>query len=128
MGNVTNITLADRLKKIRQILCLNQKKFSEKLCIKQQNLSRYENANLDIPDSLKLKLVDIGVNMHWFFSGSGKAFMDDVANNSKEERLRNILVENKELKKIVRNLEKENTELSKELIGRLKEIVNLQKK
>lgn len=65
-----------RLKEARTIkISKNQTEFAEFLNINQTTLSKYENGTTYIPDELKLKIGEIGINLHWLLTGQGSMEM-----------------------------------------------------
>jgi len=69
--NLKNI--GDRIKYIRELNCLNQHEFANKLLVSQQNISRYEKGQLDISTSFANKVKSVfGVNIDWLLSGYGE--------------------------------------------------------
>ena len=54
----------------------NQTEFAEKIGIKQGSLSKYERGINEIPDEVKVKLGQLGLNIHWLVTGEGDLFTD----------------------------------------------------
>jgi len=70
-----NKDIGKRLKKLRDCLGMrNQTEFAKELGITQTVLSKYETGTVDIPDELKIKISESGVNLHWLISGNGEMF------------------------------------------------------
>ncbi len=67
--------IGDRLRQVREKVGLNQRDFSLQFGVNQQNLSNYERGKRDIPDSLKVKFIQYGVNIHWLLTGEGEMFI-----------------------------------------------------
>ena len=71
-----NKGIGSRLRKLRDSLGMkNQTEFAEALGITQTLLSKYETETVDIPDDLKIKISEFGVNLHWLISGNGEVFL-----------------------------------------------------
>ena len=69
------MSIGDRLRKIREEKGLSQGDFASFLNISQQNLSNYEKNKRDIPEQIKIKLQQTGVNLNWLISGDGAQFI-----------------------------------------------------
>jgi SOS-response transcriptional repressor LexA/DNA-binding XRE family transcriptional regulator len=70
--------IGERLKTVRNSLNMkNQSQFANKLGINQTTLSKYENGTSDIPDDIKIKISDYGINLHWLLTGEGKPFIKE---------------------------------------------------
>ena len=68
-----NKFIGKRLKDLRDSLGIkNQTQFAEKLGITQASLSKYESGVVDIPDDVKVKIGDLGINLHWLLTGNGE--------------------------------------------------------
>lgn len=68
---------AEKLKKIREVLQINQKDFAEKLNITQVSISRYESGHRIADINFAKKLIDIfNVNPVWLFLDIGKPISD----------------------------------------------------
>jgi SOS-response transcriptional repressor LexA len=68
-----------RLREIR--LRLNkgsQAQFAGEIGLEQTTLSKYEKGSLNIPDGIKLKLGEFGINLHWLLTGEGEMFLSSV--------------------------------------------------
>ena len=80
----------ERLKKIREQSGLSQAKFAEKFGINQSTYGQWEIGKRSIPDSFKLQLSSIGINLHWLITGVGSMFIDNKTSidfeNTKEEK------------------------------------------
>jgi SOS-response transcriptional repressor LexA len=71
-----NNLVKDRLRLLRTILGGgNQTQFAEKLGVTQTSLSKYENGTVDIPDEVKVKISELGINLHWLITGNGEMFL-----------------------------------------------------
>jgi len=69
-------SIGGRLKICRNSLGMkNQSQFAEKLGVNQTTLSKYENGTSDIPDCIKGKISDFGINLHWLLTGKGEMFL-----------------------------------------------------
>jgi transcriptional regulator with XRE-family HTH domain len=115
-----------RLKEIRKLLGYSQKEFASRLNISQQNLSRYETGELSISLHIITTLYEMGYDTNWLLYEKG--FMRREDNESAKERVEKLEEEVLNLKKRIEKLETEKEQLSQELIQRLSEIVELQKK
>ncbi len=63
-----------RLKEIRKLNKATQVEFAQLLETSQRNISSYENGNLEIPDRVKIKLFNLGINLNWLLTGEGEMF------------------------------------------------------
>lgn len=72
------MTVGQRLKFIRDNINQNQGDFADMLGTTQANLSNYENDKRNIPDNLKIKLQQIGININWLLTGEGEPFLADT--------------------------------------------------
>lgn len=136
--------VGERLKEIRKVLELSQIEFAEKLNTQQRNISHYEKNQLDIPDKLKIKLSEMGINLNWLLTGEDSMFKSkehipvsietaeirqrDQQNKELKKQLEICHAKIEELKKSISLLEKENTSLVKENRDRLKELLNMERK
>ena len=57
----------------------NQSLFAEKLGITQTTLSKYENGTSQVPDDVKLKISQFGINLHWLVTGKGEMLLHEHA-------------------------------------------------
>lgn len=119
-------TVGQRLKEIRKDLGYTQKEFAAKLQISQQNLSRYESGKLSISLQVITALYEIGYDTTWLLYEKGCMKVAD--NETAKEKVEKLEAEILSLKKRIEKLEAEKEQLSQELIQRLSEIVELQKK
>jgi len=71
----TDLNIGDRLRLFRDGLGKNQKDFAELLMITQQSLSKYERGELNIPDKVKIDLLNYDVNLTWLLTGEGEMFL-----------------------------------------------------
>ncbi len=115
-----------RLKKIRMDLHYTQQEFVKELEITQQNLSRYERGLGYISTLIVIVLHCMGYDTNWLLYGKGSMKIKD--NENSESNTLKLKNENIKLKNRIQEIENERAELSKELIQRLSEIVDLQKK
>ena len=67
---------SSRLLTIRKDMQLTQVQFAKKLGITQNVYTRYETGKLDLPEHLKEKLHQIGVNLNWLITGKGPMFQE----------------------------------------------------
>jgi transcriptional regulator with XRE-family HTH domain len=118
--------MGQRLKEIRKDLGYTQKEFASKLNISQQNLSRYENGELAVSLHIITTLYEIGYDTNWLLYEKG--YVKRTENESAKEKVGELEKEIVSLKKRVHEIESEKEKLSKELIQRLAEIVELQRK
>lgn len=84
------MSIGDRLRKIREEKGLNQGDFASFLNISQQNLSNYEKNKRDIPEQIKIKLQQNGVNLNWLISGYGAPFIKKEIETSKPAILQEL--------------------------------------
>jgi phage repressor protein C with HTH and peptisase S24 domain len=69
--------IGERLKKVRTELGYKtQDAFAEKLGTTQTTLSKYEKGIIELPDGLKIKISDFGINIHWLVTGEGGMFSE----------------------------------------------------
>ena len=73
------MTIGERLKQIREFKYPKQGDFSQFLGINQQSLSNYELNKRNIPDEIKIKLQQSGVNINWLLTGYGEMFLSETA-------------------------------------------------
>jgi DNA-binding XRE family transcriptional regulator len=65
--------IGGRLKEVRNRLGYKtQEPFAVKIGTSQTTLSKYENGTIDIPDDLKIKISEFGINIHWLVTGEGE--------------------------------------------------------
>jgi peptidase S24-like len=69
----------DRLVIFREYLHLNQTGIAQKIGIHQRNWSRYENGDVSVPDSVLLKLSELGLNLHWYHTGVGDMILSTAS-------------------------------------------------
>jgi phage repressor protein C with HTH and peptisase S24 domain len=75
-----------RLKTVRLRLHKgSQAQFASEFGLEQTTLSKYEKGTLNVPDSLKLKLGEFGINLHWFLTGEGEMFLASVSSPNVQE-------------------------------------------
>jgi SOS-response transcriptional repressor LexA len=68
-----------RLKEVRLRLDKgSQAQFAGEFGLEQTTLSKYEKGTLNIPDTIKLKLGEFGINLHWLLTGEGEMFLASV--------------------------------------------------
>lgn len=84
------MSIGDRLRKIREEKGLSQGDFASFLNISQQNLSNYEKNKRDIPEQIKIKLQQTGVNLNWLISGDGAQFIKKEIETSKPAILQEL--------------------------------------
>lgn len=73
----------NNLKLIRDKSGLSQAKFASQFDLSQGTYAQYENGKRSIPDELKVKLSEMGINMNWLFTGKGKMFLEDMDQSEK---------------------------------------------
>ena len=120
--------LANRLKKTRAKLGLNQKDFADSIATTQAAISRYEKGlRLPTADFLHKICETHKVNMNWFLSGTGEMFLID------EKKVEKNIVTKKAVPS--KNSENENKELYKDIkkiyedyVQQLKKMVVMQEK
>jgi transcriptional regulator with XRE-family HTH domain len=123
--------IGGRLKEVRNRLGYKtQEPFAVKIGTSQTTLSKYENGTIDIPDDLKIKISEFGINIHWLITGEGEMFLEsqNAVENSEqydektarvaelEEKIK--VLENQEAR--VKSLEAENKQLSEDLLEMLR--------
>ena len=69
----------DRLVIFREYLHLNQTGIAQKIGIHPRNWSRYENGDVSVPDSVLLKLSELGLNLHWYYTGVGDMILSTAS-------------------------------------------------
>jgi transcriptional regulator with XRE-family HTH domain len=119
-------TVGQRLKEIRKDLGHTQKEFASELQISQQNVSRYESGQLEISLHIITALYEMGYDTNWLLYEKGHMKIAD--NETAKEKVEKLEAEILSLKKRIEKLEAEKENLNEELIQRLGEIVELQKK
>ena len=67
--------IGDRFKQVRIKLDLTQLQFAQLLDLKQNQISRYERNEANIPEEIKLKLYAKGISLNWLYTGEGKMFI-----------------------------------------------------
>jgi transcriptional regulator with XRE-family HTH domain len=68
--------VGDRLKLVRNVLRTeSQMQFAETLGVPQSTFSRYERGATDVPDEIKRKIAEFGVNLHWLITGDGSMLL-----------------------------------------------------
>ena len=70
--------VGSRLLTLRKQMKLTQVQFAKEIGITQNVYTRYETGKLDLPDHLKSKLHQIGVNLNWLLTGKGQMFQELV--------------------------------------------------
>ena len=71
-----NKLIGARLKLVRISLKKgNQTEFAGDLGVNQTTISKYEKGILEIPDEVKIKIGEFGINLHWLISGQGEMFL-----------------------------------------------------
>lgn len=65
-----------RLKLIRENLNESQAKFAKRFDMAQNTYGQYELGKRQIPDDFKMKLAQLGINLHWFITGEGSMYLD----------------------------------------------------
>ncbi|MDR1949155.1 MAG: XRE family transcriptional regulator [Spirochaetaceae bacterium] len=71
-----NKFIGDRLKQVRTSLKKgSQAEFAVELGVDQSTISKYEKGTLEIPDEIKAKIGEFGINLHWLISGQGEMFL-----------------------------------------------------
>ena len=76
------MTINERLKLIRESYKESQSKYCRRFNLSQQTYSNYELDGKIVPDSLKEKLYQQGVNINWLVTGEGEMFRDVVDGSS----------------------------------------------
>lgn len=67
--------IGERLRLIREHFNETQRQFAERLEIKQGLISKYERAELELPDYIKEKLSNLGISQNWLICGIGDMFI-----------------------------------------------------
>ena len=66
----------DRIKELRKTLGLTLEKFGERLGVKRNSVSQWENGINNISDQVRKSICrEFGVNEEWLLSGSGPIFI-----------------------------------------------------
>lgn len=66
----------ERIKKLRKTLGLTLEKFGERLGVKRNSVSQWENGNNNVSDQVRKSICrEFGVNEEWLLSGSGPMFI-----------------------------------------------------
>jgi len=83
-----NNIIGERLKIVRNSLNMKtQSQFADKLGINQTTLSKYENGTSDVPDDIKVKISNYGINLHWLLTGEGNIYRNqEQEKNTKDEK------------------------------------------
>ena len=77
MENI-DIQIGERLKLVRLKLGFDkQEPFAEKLGLKNVTYGRYENGDRGLPDEIKLKLFEMGIDVSWLVTGQGYPIIDN---------------------------------------------------
>ena len=115
--------VAKRLKRVRKTLKATQKRMAEKFDITQATYNRYEKGEHP-PSSFFLYnfCKELNINMDWIFTGDGQMF----TMNPTQSFLENLDYIN--MKKEYDVLKEENASLKRDLVMRMAEIIDLQKK
>jgi SOS-response transcriptional repressor LexA len=76
LGDI-DIQIGDRLKRVRVLLGFaKQVLFSAELGLENQTYGRYEKGERSLPDEIKLKLFEMGVNISWLITGQGEPLIE----------------------------------------------------
>ena len=70
------MTMSERLILIRSSWNESQAVFARKLGLKQPVYARYETGDRSLPDDVKVKISQLGINLHWLLTGEGKMFRE----------------------------------------------------
>ena len=66
----------ERIKKLRKTLGLTLEKFGERLGVKRNSVSQWENGINNVSDQVRKSICrEFGVNEEWLLSGSGPMFI-----------------------------------------------------
>lgn len=79
-------TLGNRIRLIRKHFGWTQNQAAEYFGIKQNMISRYEREEHHVPDEIKIKLYQLGIDLTWLITGEG--FM--LRNLNQEEEIKNL--------------------------------------
>ncbi len=82
--------IANRLRKVRQELDLTQQQFCDKIEVSRGTFSRYESGLRSLPDEVKQKLLQFGVNLHWLLTGNGPMFLNQESTKPKTKVEANV--------------------------------------
>ena len=74
-----------RLREIREFMGISQGKFAEALGLSQSTYANYEKGIRGIPDKVKIKISQLGINMNWFIMGGGEMFRPEEEPESDED-------------------------------------------
>jgi SOS-response transcriptional repressor LexA/DNA-binding XRE family transcriptional regulator len=70
-----DIQIGDRLKQARLALGFSaQKAFADRLGLVYQSYVNYEKGERSLPDGVKVKLYNLGINVAWLITGQGELF------------------------------------------------------
>lgn len=70
-------SVGSRLKTIRRDLNINQKLFADKLSVHYKSIANYEKDEREIPQSMILKLFQMGYSVSWLLTGKGSMKSSD---------------------------------------------------
>lgn len=135
-----NKEIGSRLKYFREFHKLTQNELALKFETSQKNISRYESGQNDVPDDIKIKLInDYNISLNWFLTGKGSMFLDKevtptvntealLLKSEYEKRLMELEQKLETEKKIVADLKDKNYELSQDLIDEMRRRIKLEEK
>ena len=70
-------TLKERLKELRRLLGINQKKFGENIGVSTSAISRLESGDINFTEQMIITICrEFNVNRAWFVEGVGDMFVD----------------------------------------------------
>jgi len=81
------MAIGDRMKKIRTLEGNSQTSFALKFGLSQSTYAPYETGKRAVPDELKQKLAQMGINIHWLVTGEGSMFLDKDFEDNPEKVL-----------------------------------------
>jgi len=70
-------SVGSRLKSIRKDLNINQKLFADKLSVHYKSIANYEKDEREIPQSVMLKIFQMGYSIPWLLTGEGSMKSSD---------------------------------------------------
>ena len=73
------VSVPERLILIRSSWNESQAVFARKLGLKQPVYARYETGDRTLPDDVKGKISQLGINLHWLITGEGEMFLEKEA-------------------------------------------------
>ena len=69
--------IQDRLKQIRGLYSESQAKFAARFGLPQSTYAPYEKGARSVPDEIKIKLNEMGINLNWLITGNGPMYVSE---------------------------------------------------